>query len=358
MTAGRAQASPRCVAALAAGLVSFGWLVCAALPAAAADLDGTLLVVNRPAGVGSVSMIDMPTGAEVARLPIGPAVPHEIAVSPDGRFAVTGEYGSGDAPGRRVVVIDVVDARIAGYIDLGPMSRPHSFAFLPDGRRAVATMENSDRIALVDLPTLAVVKTFPTGGREGHMVRVSPDGAWAWVASRGAEGTVSAISLREDVPPVVIAAGAGAEGLAISPDGTEVWVLNRRAATVTIVNTVSRSVSATLATAGGGGRAAISAGGRVLVTGGDAALSVYDQGSRRLIASLPVPADGTAGAAGIDVFGEIAFVADRVAGSLAVYKLPDLSRITLLAEGRPTPDGVGYSPLRVAAMAGATGTTN
>jgi DNA-binding beta-propeller fold protein YncE len=108
---------------------------------AALAADGTLLVANRAGG--SVSLIDLPTETEIARLPIGPVIPHEIAASPDGRWAVTGEYGGGNNPGRHLVVIDVAAAEIVARIDLGPNSRPHSIAFLPDSRRVLATMEQS-----------------------------------------------------------------------------------------------------------------------------------------------------------------------------------------------------------------------
>ena len=87
----------------------------------AQNLDGTLLVANRQGG--SVSLFDLTTKVEIARLPIGPVIPHEIAVSPDGRWALTGEYGPNDNHGRRLVVIDVENARIAGQIDVGPNSR-------------------------------------------------------------------------------------------------------------------------------------------------------------------------------------------------------------------------------------------
>ena len=112
-------------------------------------LSGTLLVANRTGG--SISLFDLATAVEIARLPIGPAIPHEVGVSPDGRLALTGEYGPNDAPGRHVVIIDVAEARIVGRIDLGPKSRPHSVVFMPDGRRAVVTLEQSDRIALLDV---------------------------------------------------------------------------------------------------------------------------------------------------------------------------------------------------------------
>jgi YVTN family beta-propeller protein len=343
---------------LARAVLVPGALLAITLPAmtmtAAADPSGTLVVANRPAGTGSVSLIDLDTGAEIARLPIGPTIPHELAVSPDGRYAVTGEYGGNDAPGRRVVVIDIVAARIKGTIDLGPMSRPHSFAFLPDSRRVVATMEQSDRIALIDIERLAQLRTFPTGGREGHMVRVSPDGAEAYVASRGAEGTLSIIALREDLPPTVIPTGAGAEGLAVSPDGTEVWVVNRDAGTISIVNPALREVVATLPVRLGAGRAAISAGGRVLVPNGGSGravekyLTVYDVGSRRMLDELPMTDSPGQGGYSIDVVGELAFVADRSQRSIAIYDLTDLSRQTTIATDRPDPDGLAYSPRRVA----------
>jgi DNA-binding beta-propeller fold protein YncE len=145
---------------------------------------GTLLVVNRTGG--SISLFDLGTSVEMARVPIGPVIPHEVAVSPNGRLALTSEYGPNDNPGRHLVVIDVAEGRQAGRIDLGPQSRPHSIVFMKDGRRAVATLELSDRVALVDVLGQKVIRTYPTGGREGHMVRLSPDGTRAYVTSRGA----------------------------------------------------------------------------------------------------------------------------------------------------------------------------
>jgi hypothetical protein len=78
---------------------------------------GTLLVVNRTGG--SISLFDLGTSIEMARVPIGPVIPHEVAVSPDGRLALTSEYGPNDNPGRHLVVIDVAEGRQAGRIDLG-----------------------------------------------------------------------------------------------------------------------------------------------------------------------------------------------------------------------------------------------
>ena len=105
----------------------FALLLAASLRAEFQGAGGTLLVANRTGG--SISLFDLATGVEMARVPIGPAIPHEVAVSPDGRLALTGEYGPNESPGRHLVVIDVAEGALVGRVDLGPESRPHMLTF-------------------------------------------------------------------------------------------------------------------------------------------------------------------------------------------------------------------------------------
>jgi DNA-binding beta-propeller fold protein YncE len=334
---------------LLALLLATSWTV------ARQDLSGTLLVANRTGG--SISLFDLATGFEIARVPIGPAIPHEVAVSPDGRLALTGEYGPNDAPGRHLVVIDVAAGRLTARIDLGPKSRPHSVVFMPDGRRAVVTLEQSDRIALVDVVDRRVLRTYPTGGREGHMVRLSPDGTRAFVTSRGGEGTLSAIALAGESPPVVVSTGAGAEGLAVTPDGREAWVVNRIARSISIVDTHSLKVIDTIEVPPDARRAEVSSSGRVLVPHGgtdDAPaqyLSVYDQRNRTLVNRVAFH-EGRKGPGGfgIHVVGERAFVSDRAERSLFVMDLQDVASRRTLTSGHDDPDGLAFSSVRVAAL--------
>ena len=213
------------------------------IQAADSGLTGTLLVANRNGG--SVSMFDLATQTEIARLPIGAHIPHEMAASPDGRWAVTGEYGSGNNPGQHVVVIDVAEAAIVRRIDLGPNSRPHSLWFLQDSRHIVVTLERLSQIALVDIIDGEVIRTWPTGGQDSHMVRLAPDDSRAYVASRG-DGTFSVIDLNEDRPPTVIETGARAEGIAVSPDGHQVWIANQGDSTISVILTDTFEITATI----------------------------------------------------------------------------------------------------------------
>ena len=335
------------VSRLIVGLVLW---VTFAMPSVASE--GTLLVANRAGG--SISFIDLEIGVEIARVPIGPVIPHEVDVSPDGRLALTTEYGPEDRHGRHVVLLDVATASVVGRVDLGSRSRPHTALFLPDGRHAVATMQESDRLALLDLETMTVVRTYPTGGREGHMVRVSPDGHRAYVTSRGAEGTLSIIFLGEaGRPPVVIATGAGAEGLAVTPDGGEVWVANRGETSISVVDTESLEVVATLDSRPFAGRVEMGSGYAILPNGGRGSrvpqyLRLWNVAARRLLAEVPLR-DGSpqGGNFGVLIHDGRAFASDPGEGTIQVFDLDGLTgRRTLVVE-HEAPDGLAWSPVRV-----------
>lgn len=328
------------------------------LASSAMALDGTLVVANRAGG--SVSLIDLETGLEVARLPVGPIIPHEVSVSPDGRFALTSEYGPESNHGRHVILIDIVEARIVGRIDLGPNSRPHTAVFHPDGRRAVATMQDSDQIAVIDLESMEVIRTYPTGGREGHMVRLSPDGSRAYVTSRLGEGTLSVIFLDENRPPVVIRTGPGAEGMSVSPDGSEVWVANRQEEAISVVDTDTLEVVARIDSRPFAGRVEIGPNGRAVAPNGGGGgqpvqqfLRLFDVDDREIVAEVSL-SDGTPGTGnfGVLIHDGFAFVSQPGQGTIRLFELDTFgeSEPQVLASEHESPDGLAWTPLRVAVM--------
>lgn len=323
----------------------------------AAPQEGTLVVANRTGG--SITFIDLPTHVEVARVPIGPIIPHEVAVSPDGTKALTGEYGPEDNHGTHIVLIDIVTATIDARIDLGPDSRPHTPLFMPDGRRAVATMQESDQLALVDLEARTVVRTYPTGGRDGHMVRLSPDGSRAYVTSRGGEGTLSVIFLNEDRAPAVIHTGLGAEGLDVSADGSEIWVANRREETISVIDAASLEVVATLDSRPYSGRIEMGPDGFAIIPngGGRAApvprfVRLWDVNTRTLITEVPLPGEPFEGNFGALIHDGMAFVADPGEGLINVFDLDGLGSHRVLIDHHDSPDGMAWTPIRVGVMDG------
>lgn len=330
--------------------------VCTLVWASAGALEGTLIVANRDGG--SISFYDLEAGVEIARVPIGPAIPHEVHVSPDGRRVLTGEYGGNNNPGRHAVLIDVASASVVARIDLGPDSRPHTVMFLPDGTRAVATMQDSDRLALLDLESGSVVRTFPTGGREGHMVRLSPDGTRAYVTSRGAEGTLSVIYLDEDRPPDVIVTGPGAEGIDVTPDGSEIWVANRDDESISIIDAETLEITATLEARPHAGRIDIAPNGLAAMPNGrngvppvPQMLRIWDVATRAVANEVPIR-DGLPGNGnfGVLIQGDTAFVADPGLGTIQAFSLDGSGTRETIAAHREGPDGIAWSPIRLDAM--------
>jgi len=183
-----------------------------AVPAAADPPEGTLLIGNK--GEDTLSIVDLREGREIARLPTGD-MPHEIAVSPDGRQAAVVAYG-----GTTIDVFDLASRAKLRTIELSPNRRPHGLVWLADGR-LVATTEGSRSVAVV-APD-GKVTTIPTGQEGSHMVAVAPDGRLAYVANIGS-GSVSVLDLAAGTKLRDIAVGGRPEGLALARGGAELWV--------------------------------------------------------------------------------------------------------------------------------------
>ena len=81
----------------------------------------TLLVGNK--GEDTLSIIALDSGAELARVGTG-RMPHEIAVSPDGRRAAVVAYG-----GASIDIIDLKSRTRVETIDISPNRRPHGLLF-------------------------------------------------------------------------------------------------------------------------------------------------------------------------------------------------------------------------------------
>ncbi|RHW16314.1 YncE family protein [Sphingomonas gilva] len=187
-------------------------LAALALLSAAPTLAQTLIVGNK--GEDTVSFIDLQTAKERARVATGD-MPHEIAVSPDGKQAAVVAYG-----GTTIDVFDVASAKKLRTIDLAPNQRPHGLLWLADGR-LVATAEASQSIAVV-APD-GQVTGIRTDQQGSHMVAITPDAGHAFVANIGS-GTVSVIDLAAGRKLRDIATGGKPEGIAVTPDGKQLWV--------------------------------------------------------------------------------------------------------------------------------------
>jgi YVTN family beta-propeller protein len=327
-----------------------------ALPAGAE----TLVVLNK--SEASASLIDLASGAVRATLPTDHA-PHEAAVSPDGRIALVGNYGSGNKPGSTLTVIDIPAAKVVKTIDLGTYTRPHGLLFLPDGRRALVTAEGNKALLQVDVHEGRVTGAYTTNQDVSHMVEVALAGRRAFVANIGS-GSVSVIDLEEGALVRNLETGAGAEGITASVDGKEIWVTNRSADTVSVIDADSLEILAQIPCASFPIRAKATPDGKhVLVSCARTAdIAVLDVADRREVRRIPqdLRAVDTEERLFGDSFGESsvpigivihpngkkAWVAHTNADVVAEIDLESWEIVRLLRAGRE-PDGMAYSKLDV-----------
>ncbi len=297
-----------------------------------------LLVVNKSGH--SLSVLDPSSGREVATVPTGRS-PHEVAVSPDGRFAYVTDYGSAEEPGRTITVVDLEEPGVRETLDLSPHSRPHGIQVLDDGTLWVTT-EGSRHVLHVDPASGEILREVETGQEVTHMVAVAERAGRVYTADIGS-GTVTVVDASTGQVLTHLSTGAGAEGLALSPDGDRLYVTNRSAGTLSEIPVGQASVSRTLEVGDFPIRVAVLPGGdRALVSnarGNEVALVDLDSWtvSRRMaVGAAPV---------GIQITpdGGIAYVANTGADRISVLDLEDWSLAEPLTAGRE-PDGMAWVP--------------
>jgi YVTN family beta-propeller protein len=344
-------------------LTAVALLLVAAAPApttqkSTLEVTGTLIVLNK--AEASASLLDCSTGREIAKLPTGDG-PHEVAVSPDGRAAGVGNYGTGE-PGHTLTVIDLPKQAVRKTVDLGDHHRPHGIQFLPGGRSVIVTAEHEQHVLVVDVESGAVEKSVKTGQRISHMVVLGKGAERAFVSSIGS-GTVSVIDLTSAEVIATIETGTGAEGIDISPDGREVWVGNRGSNTLSVIDASSLEIVETVpcaevpirvkftprgelvfvSNARSGDVAVFNASTRKPLTRIAMTSKAVDDTSDRLFKDRmgrgPVPVGIL-----IEPTGRYAFVANTNADVVTVIDLATSAIATRLTAGTE-PDGLGYTPI-------------
>jgi YVTN family beta-propeller protein len=207
-----------------------------------AQSSARLLVLNKEEA--TLAIVDPGSGTVLGRVPTGEG-PHELVTSTDGKMAFASNYGTGQAPGHTISMIDIATQKEVRRIDVSPLSRPHGLAFAAG--KVYFTAEANKKIARYDPTAGKIDWEFETGQTTTHMVLPTRDLRTIFTSNIGSD-SVSAIEQKSDGTwtQTVIVVGKGPEGIALSPDGRTVWSAHSRDGGVSIIDVATRKVIQTL----------------------------------------------------------------------------------------------------------------
>jgi YVTN family beta-propeller protein len=298
---------------------------------------GTLVVLNK--GESTATFVDVASGEVLATLPTGQG-PHELAMTRDGRRAVSTDYSRGNS----LTVFDVEALRVERTIDLSAYPSPHGAFFLPGDSILAVSSEASRNVVLVRVADGTVAGAISTEAGGSHMVAVTGDGSTLFTGDMQAN-TVSRLDVASGAKTGSFPVAARPEAITVSRDGTQVWVGSNDEGTVSVVDPSTGQVTTPLSGFGWPYRILIVES-RDLVVLPDLRthrVRFVRYSDRSELGRLDFPDEGPQGVALTADEGTL-FLSLSRAGEVAVIDLSTREVVRRIPVG-PTPDGIGWSPL-------------
>lgn len=205
---------------------------------------GLLLVANK--GDHTLGIVDPSAGKEMAAVTLSGVTGHEVAASPDGRFAYVPIYGNSGVgqPGSNGDSIDVIDVRARKRlktVKLDRAVRPHCAVYGPDGLLYV-TAELARAVYVMDPHTMKKVGSISTEQKESHMLAISRDGRRGFTANVGA-GSVTALDIARRRPLAVIDVAKLIQRVSITPDSRWVFTADQHAPRLAVIDAKANKLS-------------------------------------------------------------------------------------------------------------------
>lgn len=195
-------------------------LLSTAAPAPAQDAV-TLFVTSEKTDTVNVYRGRVPDLALEKSIKVG-REPHNLGVSPDGRWVATGDRRSGE-----VSVLDTTTLAEIARLKLGRQT--HDVAFTPDSRTLFVGHETETFVSVVEVGTWRLKPPIKVG-RAQHDLSISADGRELWFTvtnrpyKRG-DPRVGVVDL-DTGKVTLLDSGANAHDVTLSPDGKVAWITN------------------------------------------------------------------------------------------------------------------------------------
>jgi len=188
-------------------------------------------------GTSQVAFIDTATNTVVGTVPV--PQPHNIAISPDGRFAYVAAQQMG---AMSLTVLDIAAKAMIGKVPLD--KTPRALNFSPDGTRLYFTLAGVDAVQVLDPATNKVMTQIAVGASPHHPL-VTSTGEYGLIVVQG-PGQLAIFDPAKDGVVGTVAVGKMPHWVASSTDGDTAWVTNENSNDITVVDVENQTVIATI----------------------------------------------------------------------------------------------------------------
>ena len=198
---------------------------------------------------GAVTIVDLSTNTATGTIQVG-SNPRFAALTPDYSKLFVPNQNSGN-----LTVIDTSGPSISTTITLNaspdPYSAPYTVAMSPDGANAYVANYGPPGdpgyagtiVWVINISSYGVTKIHGFSRPSGIVIH--PSAPKGYVTNSGSN-TVSVINTTTDLISATLTVGNVPTGVAITPDGSKLYVTNYEDGTVSVVNTTTNTASATI----------------------------------------------------------------------------------------------------------------
>lgn len=322
-------------------LQAFLWMLAVTLgPGSfAAELPKPLLLVlNKPQG--KLLLVDPSARKIIGEVATGTG-PHEVTVSADGKLAFVANYGD-QTPGESISVIDLEARKELRRVSLGALRRPHGM--VESKGKIYFTAEANKVIARYDPAADRLDWVMGTGQDLTHMLVINKEQNKIFTSNilSDSVGVMEPMGQGGNWHYTVIPVGKRPEAIDLSPDGKEAWTAHSQDGGVSVIDTETKKVIATIpALTKHSNRLKFTPDGKlVLVSDAESSqVLAIDVKERKLVKKIAVGEVPL----GIQIApdGQRAYVACAQSGQIAILDLAKLTQIGSIDVG-PGPDGMAW----------------
>ena len=309
-------------------------------------LSVLLLVIVPPADAGilviayiggsQAALYDGDTYQLITILPTG-AGPHEIRVSPDGRYAYVANSGGGSqgVKGNTITVIDLRNRKVKATLGLGSYTSPHDIRVSRDGRRIWVVCAPAQTILELDSESGNILKTYKTERDGAWFLETTPDERKFYTPNL--EGKSVSVIDRATGAVNIIPFDAAVYGIDRTPDGRQIWVTGPG---IAVIDTATDKVIARIKTPEPeAGRIRLTPDGKKAVVGFTDRVLVYDVATRAVVKEIRVAAGTKVLTVSSD--GRRAFLTNPGDKSVVVLDLVAGQQVATF-KTEHTPDGIAW----------------